>query len=125
MLYWHLLVYNFKGLYIIILTTLAASPGFILGNTYEDPPVFSASEVLPAELLKGTHHKVGDSVTVVRYGYQFELETESGTQVVWSKALLQRRIQEAEAIAERNEAASENSLPVAFARRSRVSVFGR
>jgi hypothetical protein len=88
---------------IVFLTALVSSPVYILGNSYEEPPYFTASEILPPEVLEGPHHKVGDSVAVVRYGYQFELETETDRQVVWSKSLLQRRIQEAEAIAKLSE----------------------
>ncbi|MCZ6675528.1 MAG: hypothetical protein O7C75_21580 [Verrucomicrobia bacterium] len=72
-------------------------------DRFEDPPTFKASEVLPEDILKSPYHEVQEEVSVVRYGYQFTLETPEGTAEVWSKEMLNKRIRESAAIKKLNE----------------------
>ena len=89
---------------VILLTAVFVAPWFFSGaESFEDPPVLSADGILEEDLMQSPVHSVGKSVNIVRYGYQFELTTEAGIQDVWSKAVLIKRIQEANAIAQLKE----------------------
>ncbi len=84
-------------LLIAILILLLSSLSY--GDTYETPPVFQATDILPHELLSSEYHTVADEVEIYRYGYLFSMQTEAGTELVLGEDLLQKRVQEAAAIA--------------------------
>lgn len=88
-----------RALHLILLFILSSGSNLLLGNRFEETPSFAACDILDTDLLSSPHHKVESNVSIVRYGYQFELVTDAGKETVWSEAMLAQRIQEAAAIA--------------------------
>lgn len=66
---------------------------------YERPPVLRASEILPAELLRGSHHHVREEVESDGFWRLYTVESEFGTFPVRGDVLLRERVREIEALA--------------------------
>lgn len=88
-------------------TTLAllASAGLPLSSSaqvpdYEVPPIVSAADILPAELLKSEHHEVDDAVRSDGYLNYYVIRSDFGDFEVASDLMLQLRIREIEALVE-------------------------
>jgi hypothetical protein len=86
----------------LLAVSLAVVTGDLAAATaadYETPPVLGAGDVLSDGLLRSTNHQVLDEIHYDGYLFQFELETDYGSEVVTSKALLKIRVHEATVIA--------------------------
>ena len=66
---------------------------------YEEPPVLSASKILPPELLSGPNFKVQEQVTNDGYLNIYRIDSKFGTFTAVSTALLRKRIGEINAMA--------------------------
>lgn len=69
------------------------------GESYEEPPVFKAAEVLPARLVKGKYHKVASQVRNDGKLNHYVIESKFGTVTAESTAELEIRIDEMAALA--------------------------
>jgi len=67
---------------------------------FEPPPVLSAADLLPTEVLSGPHHRVVDAVPSDGLLTRFTIETDFGTFEAASPALALTRIREIAALAE-------------------------
>ena len=68
-------------------------------ETYEAPPVFKASELLPKDLLRGPNHSVDDRVVNDGYMNHYTIQSRFGTFKADSDAELRIRVHEIRAIA--------------------------
>ncbi|MCW8964139.1 MAG: hypothetical protein OQL16_10095 [Gammaproteobacteria bacterium] len=96
-----LFVSGFAFLPTVIYSNAAAESGV--------PPKLAASDVLSARLLSSENHRVLDEIQYDGQYFQFELETDYGTETVTSRALLKLRIHEAIAIAQASRAIHQNA----------------
>ena len=76
---------------------------------YESLPQFKAGDVLSAGLLNSNHHRVLDETSPDGQFLRFELETNNGTEMLTSVALLKIRVHEATAIADASNAIIEKT----------------
>jgi hypothetical protein len=67
---------------------------------YEQPPVFSASQVLSANLLHSPNYRIGDRVTVENFQDVFKVDTKWGAFTVKGSDLMRVRAREIAATAE-------------------------
>src|SRR5688500_8676122 len=67
--------------------------------SYETKPVFSASKILPPELLSGPNHRVQDRVTSDGIVNIYRIDSRFGTFNAISTAMLRVRIEEINAMA--------------------------
>ena len=74
------------------------APAFSQDTNFEQGVVIQASSLLPAELLKGSSHRVRDLVMTDGYMAHFEIDTDFGTFDAIGVPQAKRRIVEAEAI---------------------------
>lgn len=65
---------------------------------YEAPPTLRASELLPADVLKGPNHDVGEDVASDGFLHLYTVTSPYGTWEVASRALLESRVRECEAL---------------------------
>ena len=65
---------------------------------YEVPPSFSASQVLPPELLSSPNYTIGDRVGLENFQYAFTVDTKYGTFVIKGTDLLRVRAREIAAL---------------------------
>lgn len=72
-------------------------------HTYEAAAVLKAKDVLPADLLRGDHHKVENEVRSDGYLNYYTIKSDFGDFEAASTAMLQTRVGEIEALAELNE----------------------
>jgi hypothetical protein len=70
---------------------------------YEVPPSFSASQVLPPELLSSPNYTIGDRVGLENFQYAFKMDTKYGTFVIKGTDLLRVRAREIAATAKLEE----------------------
>jgi hypothetical protein len=70
---------------------------------YESPPTFSASQVLPADLLRSPDYRVGNQVSLQNFQYVFNVDTKWGPFVVQGSDLLKVRAREIVATAKLEE----------------------
>jgi hypothetical protein len=86
---------------------LAASFIAIAGSApaglYEQPPSFTASEVLPASLLRGPNYTIGQRVGLDNFQYVFKVDTKWGPFTVKGSDLLRVRLREIAATAKMEE----------------------
>jgi hypothetical protein len=80
-----------------------APTGPLLSGQYEAPPSFSASQVLPPELLSSPNYTIGDRVDLENFQYAFKVDTKYGTFVVKGTDLLRVRAREIAATAKLEE----------------------
>lgn len=99
-----LLIQKVPGVLVMCLTFMSGDLAATAAANYEMPPGLRAGEVLSAGLLRSPNHQVLDEIKYAGYLFQFELETDYGTEVVTSKALLKIRVHEATVIAEASNA---------------------
>lgn len=83
-----------------ILVTAATPTSISEAGQYEQPPVFSASQVLPANLLNSPNYRVGEGVTIENFQEVFRVETKWGTFTVKGSDLMRVRAREIAATAE-------------------------
>jgi len=76
--------------------SLALAPA---GAGYEGPTTFKASEVAPATLLEGKHHRVAPEVKADGYLLRFQLTSDFGPFDAVGKSMLATRVQEIEGLA--------------------------
>lgn len=79
----------------LITCAIAQQPA---ATTYEQGVVLRASDVLPAELLKGASHRVRDQVVTDGYMAHFEIDSDFGTFKAAGVPQVRQRIVEIEAI---------------------------
>lgn len=66
---------------------------------YESPPSFSASQVLPADVLRGPDYRIGDRVGLENFQYVFNVDSKWGPFVVQGGDLMRVRAREMAATA--------------------------
>ncbi len=71
--------------------------------TYEPPPILSASEVVPAELISGPHYRVDETITTDGYLTHALIRSEFGDFGAVGPGSLEIRIREIEALAKLQE----------------------
>ncbi len=72
----------------------------VAGATFEEPPTFQASEILPFDLLRSEHHRVDESVTNDGYLNIFRIESDFGPYEAAGAIMLAIRVKEIGALAE-------------------------
>jgi len=82
---------------------VVASGAALPAGQYEAPPSFSASQVLPRELLRRPNYRIGDRVGLENFQYAFKLNTKYGTFVIKGTDLLRVRAREIAATAKLEE----------------------
>ena len=65
---------------------------------FDAPPSFKASQLLPAETIKGAHHTVNEQVTLRGLHRQYRITTEFGVFDATGDAMLATRLKEVEAL---------------------------
>lgn len=85
----------FAFLYLYCFLSLA----FAQANRYEQPPVLSASDVVPDSLLKGNYHTLSDRVVNDGYMNSYILKTKFGDFKIKGNYFLIKRISELDALA--------------------------
>jgi hypothetical protein len=80
--------------------SLALAPA---GTGYEGPTTFKASEVAPAALLEGKHHRVAPEVKADGYLLRFQLTSDFGPFEAAGQSMLATRVQEIEGLAQLQE----------------------
>jgi hypothetical protein len=81
-------------------TALAFLPTTPIGaQGYENPPTFSAAQVLPPDLVQSPYHKVVGPVTVHGFLNRYQMQTKYGTFSVLGTDLLRTRVHEVAATA--------------------------
>ena len=90
----------FPALVLVVFTgfTLAGSP--VRAADYEEPPVLKASDLLPADLLKGEHHEIEAQVVNDGFMNHFTIRSDFGTFEAKSLALVEVRVREVHSLAE-------------------------
>jgi hypothetical protein len=85
---------------VIITATLSlVGPGAAAATPpYEQPPVLKASQILPAKLLTGPHHRVREEVVNDGYLNRYTIDSDFGTFTAITSATLQKRIREIQAL---------------------------
>ncbi len=92
--------YHRRGVGLGLAATLSVA-ALAVAQDYENPPIaLSASDLLPAELLKGAHHEVADRVENDGYMNHYTLSTEYGDFTAEGNVALRVRVAEIEAIAQ-------------------------
>lgn len=71
----------------------------LAGQSFEQPPTFQASRILPAELLSGPHHRVANRVANDGFMNTYTIESDFGSFDATSTAELRIRVGEVSAIA--------------------------
>jgi len=82
----------------LILMALPASTG-ALGGSYESPPTFSPSKILPPDLLRSPYHTIVGTVPVENFLDRYQMQTKYGTFTVLGTELLRMRVREVAATA--------------------------
>ena len=89
--------------YQVAVAGAAACLGFVplsaSGGQYEAAPSFAASQVLPADVLRGADYRVGDHVGLENFQYVFNVETKWGPFVILGGDLMRVRAREMAATA--------------------------
>ena len=75
----------------------------LAATDYEVPPTRRASEVLPAELASGPHHRVAEAVSSDGFWDDYRIESDFGAFTAHGSFLLRLRLRELEAIARLRE----------------------
>jgi hypothetical protein len=78
----------------------AASAGTAKAGSYEQPPTFTAAQVVPSTLLNSSYYTVGNRVGLDNFQYVFTVNTRWGTYTVKGLDLLRVRTREIAATAE-------------------------
>ena len=84
---------------VVALGTLVAVANAQVPQAYEIPPVLSASQVLPRDMLQGPHHRVRDSAPSDGYMTHFTIDSDFGVFSCVGERQVGGRIQEIGAIA--------------------------
>ena len=79
-------------------------------NNFEKPPILSAKDILPENILKGPDHTVSDRVVSDGYFNQYQLNSPLGNFSVEGQQLLEIRIGELHALAELDKLSSSKVL---------------
>ena len=90
---------------VLVLGLVVASGAAPLAGQYQAPPTFSASQVLPPELLSSPNYRIGDRVGLENFQYAFKVHTKYGTFVIKGADLLRVRAREIAATAKLEGAA--------------------
>jgi len=88
------------SLLIANITITSAANNIAHAQRYEKPTILKASQLLPASLLKGPHHKVAERVTSDGYFNNYTIESKFGNMTVEGRELLEIRVGEMSALAE-------------------------
>jgi len=94
------MIFNQKFLILLFALSLIAAGS---ATDFEQPSTIKASSILPADLLKGPHHAVNESVSTDGYSYAFTIKSDFGDFQAGSLTELRARIQEIESIAQLKE----------------------
>lgn len=76
-----------------LLLIAATGPVFSQAGPYEQPPVFSANQTLPAD-LHSPNYRVGDRVALENFQYVYRVDTKWGTFVIKGNDLMRMRARE-------------------------------
>jgi hypothetical protein len=89
---------------VIPLVVLSLTPGdLVVGADYEEETTFATSEVLPADLIQGEHHKVAGEVRADGLMYFFDISSDFGEFEAYGRLALQVRLGEIAALGELSE----------------------
>jgi hypothetical protein len=80
-----------------------ALAGTALAAAFEPAPTFKASQILPADILKGPHHTVDEKVTAEGFYQEFTITTTYGPMEADGRTELRRRVREIGALAQLDE----------------------
>ncbi len=83
--------------------TVASRPQGDDATGYESPPVLPASNILPADLRQGPHHRVEDEVDTFGFTNSYRLVSDYFIADVQGTGLLRKRVQEVRALKELNK----------------------
>jgi len=77
-----------------VATCLAFVPLSAIGGQYESPPTFSASQVLPPDVLRSPDFRIGDNVGLENFQYVFNVDSKWGPFVIQGGDLTRVRARE-------------------------------
>jgi hypothetical protein len=95
---------------VLALVFAATGIGAGLAASYEQPPSFTAREVLPPSLLNSRYYKVQNHVGIENYQYVFNVNTQWGTFRIMGTTLLRVRAREMEATAKLQQTGGAETL---------------
>jgi hypothetical protein len=84
--------------FLVALALVAVTPPLFAQQSYETPPVLSASKILPSELLSGQSFRVQESVNNDGFLNIYKVDSPFGSSTAVSTALLRKRIHEINAM---------------------------
>jgi hypothetical protein len=84
--------------FLVALALVAVTPLLFAQQSYETPPVLSASKILPSELLSGQSFRVQESVNNDGFLNIYKVDSPFGSSTAVSTALLRKRIHEINAM---------------------------
>lgn len=97
-----------KALGVVLLAAIGTSAP--QAGQYEQPPTFTASQVLPPNLLRSPNYTIGNRVGVDSFQYLFKVDTKWGTFTVKGSDLMRVRAREIAATAKLEEIDSAGTL---------------
>jgi len=84
----------------VSMIVLAASAALAAGGQpFEETPTFKASAILPADVVKGPHHKVAETVTAEGFYQRFHIVSDYGEMDAVGRTVLRTRVSEIDALA--------------------------
>jgi hypothetical protein len=99
------------GLGVLGIALIAAAwTGALEAGQYEQPPSFSASQVLPSNLARSPNYTIGNRVGVDNFQYVFKVDTKWGTYTIKGLDLLRVRAREIAATAKLEEIGGAETL---------------
>lgn len=84
----------------IVLLALAS---VAFATDFEAPVSYQASKILPANLVKGPHHKIAEDVTAESFYQEFRIVSDYGEMVAEGRTVLSTRLTEVDALARLSE----------------------
>ena len=93
--------YSLSAVFIAIsaYSVINVSPAWSQSTSYEQPPTFTAAQILPFELVRSSHHSVESVVLNDGFINTYQMVTKFGTYTVHSTDLLKIRVREIAAAA--------------------------
>jgi len=76
----------------------------------EQPPIFTAKEILPGQIIQGPGYIIENKVQVVDHDYLFKIKTELGTIPALGRNMLDLRLQEMQAIERAKELSNDPEI---------------
>ena len=99
-----------RGLALVTLVAATAIATSAAAGPYEQPPSFTAAQVLPSNLINSPDYTIGNQVGLDNFQYVFEVETRWGTYAVKGSDLMRVRAREIAATAALEQSDSAGTL---------------